>query len=130
MPKFSDKSKKILQTCHIDLQGLFNEVIRTYDCTILEGHRDEETQNIYHRQGKSKLSWPESAHNKNPSLAVDVAPYPIDWNDSVRFYHFAGFVLGIATKRGIKIRWGGDWNGNMDFKDQNFHDLPHIELKD
>jgi len=45
-----------------------------------------------------------------------------------RFYHFAGYVLGVAEILGIKIRWGGDWNGNFDLKDQNYYDLPHFEV--
>ena len=76
------------------------------------------------------MLYPNSKHNKLPSKAVDVAPYPIDWNDPDRFYHFAGYVRGIAEGMGIKIRWGGDWNGNFDLKDQNFYDLPHFELLD
>jgi len=60
--------------------------------------------------------------------AVDVAPYPIDWNDVRRFYYLIGYIRGIADKLGINIRVGADWNGNGEIKDQNFHDLPHIEL--
>lgn len=63
-----------------------------------------------------------------PSLAVDVAPYPIKWNDYLRFYAFAGFVLGTATEMGIKIRSGMDWDSDREFNDQSFHDLPHYEL--
>ena len=76
----------------------------------------------------STLSYPKSKHNRQPSLAADVIPYPVDWEDSKRFYHFAGFVEGIAAAKGIKIRWGGDWDGDRSFADQNFHDLPHFEL--
>ena len=43
--------------------------------------------------------------------------------------YFAGFVKGIALMLGIPIRWGGDWNGNNDLKDNNFDDLPHFELR-
>ncbi len=35
--------------------------------------------------------------------------------------------LTNTKKKGIKIRWEGDWNGNYDLKDQNFYDLPHFE---
>jgi hypothetical protein len=65
-----------------------------------------------------------------PSRAVDVAPYPIDWNDFKRFYHFAGIVRAVAHQRGVKIRWGGDWDSDFDFKDERFLDLPHFELVD
>ena len=47
----------------------------------------------------------------------------------IGFYHFADYVRGIAEGMGIKIRWGSDWNGNFDLKDQNFYDLLHFEVK-
>ncbi len=44
MPQFGRRSKEQLSSCHPDLQKLFNEVIKHYDCTILEGHRSNEDQ--------------------------------------------------------------------------------------
>ena len=44
MPKFSQRSKDRLNTCHEDLVRLFTEVIKHYDCTILEGQRTPERQ--------------------------------------------------------------------------------------
>lgn len=128
MPKFSQKSLSNLSTCHPDLQKLFNEVIKYFDCTIIEGYRSEEDQFKAFKDGRSKII-SGGKHNNSPSLAVDVAPFPIDWQDKERFYYFAGFVKGIATSLGIKIRWGGDWNENNNLKDQSFFDLPHFELK-
>jgi peptidoglycan L-alanyl-D-glutamate endopeptidase CwlK len=60
--------------------------------------------------------------------AVDLAPYPIDWKNTKRFYHFAGIVLGVATEMGIRIRWGGDWDMDDDLDDQSFMDLVHFEI--
>ena len=128
MPWYSKNSQARLDTCDPRLRELFNEIIRHYDCAILEGRRGKQTQNEYHRTGRSKLRWPRSKHNKTPSLAVDVAPYPVDWNEGRRFYHFAGFVEGVASQMGLRVRWGGDWDGDREFSDQNFHDLPHFEL--
>lgn len=128
MPSFSIRSKDNLSTCDKRLQKLFNEVIRHWDCTILQGHRGEFSQNKAFLEGRSKLRYPKSKHNQNPSKAVDVAPYPIDWDDLQRFYMFVGFVRGIAIKMGIKIRVGADWDGDGQWKDQNFHDLPHFEI--
>jgi peptidoglycan L-alanyl-D-glutamate endopeptidase CwlK len=129
MPNFSIASLKILKTCHDDLQRLFLEVIKTHDCTVLCGYRNEEDQNKAFKTGKSKLEYPKSAHNKNPSHAIDIVPYPIDWNNTKAFYHFAGFVRGIACQMGIQITWGGDWDSDFDLNDQSFNDLPHFELK-
>ena len=128
MPSFSEFSKKNLSEAHPDLQKLFNEVIEHYDCRVIEGNRSEEEQNRLYEQEKSKVQYPNSKHNQSPSLAVDVVPCPIDWNDIERFRHFSGFVQGMATSMNIKIRWGGDWDSDRSFKDQKFHDLPHFEL--
>ena len=78
--------------------------------------------------GKTRLKFPYGRHNANPSRAVDVVPYPIDWDDRERFHLFAGFVLGIAQSMEINIRWGGDWNKNFEVDDNNFDDFPHFEL--
>ena len=129
MPHFGERSQRELDTCHDNLKILFTEVIKHFDCTILQGHRGQEEQDEYFRTGKSKVQFPNSKHNQSPSLAVDVAPWPIDWNDRERFYHFAGYVRGIAAKMGISVRWGGDWDSDTELHDQTFMDLPHFELR-
>jgi peptidoglycan L-alanyl-D-glutamate endopeptidase CwlK len=108
---------------------LFYEVINDFDCIVLEGYRNEEAQNRYFEEGKSKLRYPHSKHNKQPSLAVDIAPYPVDWNDRERFYYFAGYVKATAAQMGIPLRWGGDWDSDTFVHDQTFFDLPHFELR-
>lgn len=128
MPKFSQLSLDKLSSCHSDLQKLFNEVIKEFDCVVLQGYRSEEEQLKFFNQGKSKIK-SGGKHNSLPSLAVDVAPYPIDWSDKERFYYFAGFVKGLASSLGISIRWGGDWDSDNNLKNQTFFDLPHFELK-
>lgn len=128
MPNFGKSSQENLKQSHTDLQRLFNEVIKYYDCTVICGHRDKESQNKAVLEGKSKLKYPQSKHNSMPSMAVDVVPYPIDWNNLKRFYHFGGFVLGLAAQMGINIRWGGDWDKDYDITDEKFIDLPHFEL--
>lgn len=129
MPKLGKRSKTNLSQAHPLLQELFEEVIKHYDCSIIQGHRDQETQDKYYHAGQSKLKYPQSKHNKQPSLAVDAVPYPIDWKDYKRFYYFGGLVIGIAKTMGIDIRWGGDWDSDNEFKDQTFHDTPHFELR-
>lgn len=128
MPKFGKKSEERLATCHVDLQRLFNEVIKHYDCTVLCGHRGKDEQDEAIRSGVSKLAWPNSKHNSLPSKAIDVVPFPIDWNNRERFLHFVGFVLGISKQLGIKIRCGADFNGDLNFKNDSLFDAPHFEL--
>jgi peptidoglycan LD-endopeptidase CwlK len=128
MPKYGQRSKSRLGECHEDLQTVFNEVINVIDTTILEGHRGEARQNQLFTEGKSKLEFPHGKHNRKPSHAVDAAPYPVDWEDTDRWYYWAGIVRGIAHMRGIKLRWGGDWDGDTILDDQTFNDLPHFEI--
>jgi len=130
MARFGNRSTNRLKTCDQRLQELFYEVVKHFDCSIIEGHRGKEGQNKAYDEGKSKLKYPNGKHNQFPSIAVDVAPYPIDWSDRDRFHYFSGFVLGIATKMGLNIRWGGDWNQDTQTKDNNFDDLVHFEIKE
>ena len=82
----------------------------------------------------SQVEWPDSKHNPMPSMAVDVAPYPIDWEDEGRFYMFAGWVMCVAMRLFEEgqithtLRWGGDWNRNWYTTDQSFFDGVHFEL--
>lgn len=120
MPHFSKESQKKLFTCHPFLQEICNELIKETDFTIICGHRDKEAQNEAFAKGASKLKWPKSKHNTKPSKAVDIAPYPIDWNNHVRFYQLAARFKQIAEYKRISITWGGDF--------KKFKDLPHFEL--
>ena len=160
MPKFSESSLSKLDTAHPDLQVLFLEVINHWDCTIIFGHRSPEEQfNLYKKgrivigmgDAKNPKDWVTenkgeivtyldgytklSDHNKSPALAVDVAPYPIDWNDLMRFHVFAGFVMGIANQMYCndiikhKVYSGLDWDGDWNFKEHSFHDAPHFFVK-
>jgi len=139
MAHFGKTSKHKLSTAHNDLQILFNEVIKHYDCTILEGYRSIERQKALFDAGRSKIDgiYKKGKHNYQPSRAVDVAPWPIDWNNIKRFYYFGGFVLGVADmllkdgKMSYTVRWGGNWHGriyNRDLQKQSFNDLVHFEL--
>ncbi len=130
MPKFSTQSLHHLNSCDIRLQWIFNKIISIVDCTIIGGHRDEVRQELLFEDGATRLHYPKSSHNATPSLAVDVAPYPIDWSDEFRFWWFGGYVLATADVLGFPLRWGGDWDGDFDFKDQTLVDLVHFELKD
>lgn len=118
MPSFSEASKAKLETCDYRLQKLFNEVIKTHDCTIIEGHRSYVRQQELFDSGKSKTM--HSRHLGHPSGAVDVMAYPIDWEDKEKQKDFALFVYETAMRLGVIVRWGGA------FKD--FYDAPHWQV--
>ena len=128
MPEFSEQSRGKLVTCDASLQLLFNEVVKKYDCSVITGYRGKAEQEEAFKNGKSQVHFPNGKHNKIPSVAIDVSPYPIDWSDTKRFYHFAGYVKGVANSLGISIRWGGDWNSDNNFSDNAFNDLVHFEI--
>lgn len=135
MPKFSQESFSKLTTCHEDLRVLFFEVIKYFDCTILVGYRNQEDQEAAFASGHTKLHYPNGNHNHQPSMAVDVTPYPVNFNDSKLAIWFAGYVMGIAQKLKDEgkmthsIRWGGSWDGlgKLDRAGQ-LNDADHFEL--
>lgn len=130
MPKLSDQSIRKLATCDSRLQDIVREAIKITDLSVIHGHRTIEEQNVLFMNGKSKKKGGTSKHNEYPSMAVDLAPYPIDWGDRDRFFYLAGIIKASAHKLGIKIRLGADWNSDDKFRNEVFQDLGHFELVD
>ena len=137
MYKFSKRSRDNLSTASTNLQKLFNEVIKEVDCTVICGHRSPEEQFELFKKGRENKNFKwvvvdkskvvtnidgrakKSNHNYLPSKAVDVVPYPLDWNDISAFKKLGEVVKRKAKELGIKISWGGDW--------QTLKDYPHYE---
>ena len=154
MPAFGKKSTEVRDTLHPILRGLCDRVVKHMDITLLWGHRPEKDQTEAFSSGKSELEWPDSKHNKLPSEAVDAGPYPLpknwgdltgqtlkardlNWKERVKFYEMVAVFRfcweemceEFPTLRDThRIRFGADWDGDGDYRDQNFDDLPHIEI--
>lgn len=128
MYKYGNSSTARLETCHPDIQRLFNELIKDWDISIICGHRSKEDQEEAVSSGRSKTHYPDSKHNSMPSKGVDAALYPIDWNDNGRNFMFVGMVKQKAKELGIDIRCGADWDGDNYNNDQTFNDLVHFEV--
>ena len=122
---------------------------------LIGGKASKERQKQLFKTRKSTTLNSKHIPKNGYSYAIDIVPYPISWGDAeekallkainerdakalktmmkeyklvfARFYHFAGYVKGIADEMDIKIRWGGDWDSDNEFDDQTFHDLPHFE---
>ena len=128
MPSFSKTSEKRLQTCHPDIAAVCRELIKQYDFSVLCGHRTKAEQNKAFERGNSRLIYPQSAHNKTPSHAVDIVPYPIDWGNLMRLremWHRFDALASLMRERGeieSEFEWGGEWNSLKDY--------PHIEIKE
>ena len=128
--QFSKISEQRLSTCHEDLQKLMNRVVEKLDISIVCGHRGEKDQNEAVKNGLSKLTYPNSKHNRLPSEAVDLAFWDgkkISWDEKQASY-VAGYTQAMADDMGIAIRLGGDWNRDRNVTNEKFIDLPHVEL--
>ena len=129
MPSFGRSSQYQLDTCHSDLQKVLNEAIKHVNFTVTCGFRNQSDQDKAFAEGKSKLKWPNGEHNKLPSRAVDVAPYPCDWNDAEAFTLLSGIIYGVACVMGINVRLGSDWDMDLNIKEHSLKDRPHVELR-
>lgn len=138
---FGSRSTTELETCHKDLQRVAHRALGygVMDFSVTDGRRTTEEQIKLHRQGRSTLDGVtrKSKHQADPpelSRAMDLIPYPGTvngvnvWNDKQRFSVLAGLIMAAAAEEGVKIRWGGDWDGDGNNADSSFHDMPHFEL--
>ena len=128
MARFGKKSLERLKTLDLRLQQLLHEAIQIMDLTILEGHRNEESQEDFFNRGLTEVHYPDSKHNLTPSMAVDIAPFPINWEELDRFYFLAGVMMAVAHKNKTPIKFGGDWNQDYRFSSEKFKELVHFEL--
>jgi peptidoglycan LD-endopeptidase CwlK len=120
MPKLSSASQGRLAGAHQLLQQLFAAVAEDAAILILDGQRGRAAQERAFALGNSRAHFGQSAHNWSPAIALDVAPAPLDWEDTKRFAALAGLVKVKAKAFGIPIVWGGDW--------PELRDMPHYEL--
>ena len=126
MPKFGKRSKERLRGVDTRLVNVLNELVKIMDVTIIEGLWSKQRQEILLKEGKTKTKFSKHIEGK----AVDLAPYPIDWEDRDRFHYMGGMIRGIAKQLNINVRWGGDWDSDGETKDNRFDDLVHVEIRD
>ena len=125
MYKFGKRSRDRLKGVDAKLVNVCNELIKIMDVTIIEGLRSAERQEELLEKGATKVKYSKHMEGK----AVDIAPYPIDWDDRERFHYMGRMVRGIGKALNLDIRWGGDWDSDGEIKDNSFDDLVHIEIK-
>ena len=136
-----------LSTASLDkLQGvhpkLVNVVKRAIELTkqdfkVLEGVRTPERQKELYAQGRTKpgpkVTWTlTSNHFVNPKTgyghAVDLVPYPVDWETLSKFDAIQKAMFAAAKELGVTIRWGANWNRNGKPREKGETDSPHFEL--
>lgn len=114
----SDLSK--LDSCHPDLIAIVSAVAIHFSLRVTCGRRGEVDQNRLYDSGLSLVRYPDSKHNETPSLAVDIVPLPVNWEDITAFTVLAGAMFYEARRRGIELVWGGYF--------KNLKDYGHYEL--
>ena len=116
--KLGTRSKQSLSGVHVDLVAVVEKAIEIteVDFSVIEGIRHIERQRQLVKAGKSTTL--NSRHITGH--AVDMVPYPVDWEDLERFELMAKAMKLAAEELEIPIVWGGDW--------KSFYDAPHFEL--
>lgn len=127
--KFGKRSKEKLKEAEPLLRELMCRALMTSnsDFSVICGHRTEEEQNEAYRKGYSKLKYPRSKHNKIPSMAVDVVPYPLDWSDIASFKELAEHIKSVWSTMEYE-KATGDWE-LVHGGDWKMRDYPHWELR-
>lgn len=131
MARFGKTSMSRLEGVHPLLVDWAMRVVTIFDCSVVSGVRDLTTQAEYVAAGVSRTM---NSKHLIQSIdgyghAVDLAPYPIDWVDPHdRFKILAGVGIAVAHEMSLPITWGGDWDGDMNFADQDFFDYAHWQI--
>ncbi len=76
----------------------------------------------YAQPNLAKVTWLNNPFSSNHATgqAVDLVPYPVDWNDLNKFRVVADAMKAAALELGVKVTWGGDWKTTKDY--------PHFEV--
>lgn len=116
--KLGTRSRQSLSGVHPDMIAVVERAleISEVDFTVIEGVRNIERQRKLLKAGKSTTL--KSRHLTGH--AVDMVPWPVDWEDLDRFELMAKAMKAASAELDIPIVWGGDW--------KSFYDAPHFEL--
>lgn len=105
--------------------------ISEVDFTVMEGVRTLERQRELYAQGRTApgkiVTWTmKSRHIEGK--AVDLVPYPLDWNDLDKFDKIKNAMFQAAREQDVNLRWGADWDGDGKYREKGEYDSPHFEL--
>lgn len=132
MWKLGKRSTENIKTCVPIWYVIITFVLKIMDVAVTCGFRGEVQQNKEFKEGDSTKKWPDSEHNIKPSIAIDVHPYPIDYENRDRYVFMAGLIVGLGAAFGVKIRWGGKWREDVEIRDNKkvtgLDDLGHFEI--
>lgn len=133
MFKLGKRSEERLQGVNPSLVAVVRRAIElsTVDFTVLEGKRTLERQQELFDQGRTKpgkiVTWTMKSKHLDGD-AVDLVPFPVDWNDTKKFDAIAKAMFAAAAELGVKLRWGADWDGDGKPREKGEYDSPHFEI--
>ena len=105
--------------------------ISEVDFTVMEGVRTLERQRELYAQGRTApgkiVTWTmKSRHIEGK--AVDLVPYPLDWNDLDKFNKIKDAMFQAAKELDVNLRWGADWDSDGNYREKGEYDSPHFEI--
>ena len=135
----SQRSISNLRQVHPDLVAVVGRAIQIteQDFIVIEGVRTQERQDELWAQGRTApgpiVTWTKdvSSHGLGKDgygRAVDICPFPVDWNDLSKFDAIAKAMFAAATEFGVRLRWGADWDMDGFPRERGESDSPHFEL--
>ena len=103
-----------LKEIYLELQRRVIKLNVDWEPLLVSGYRSKEAQDDCIRRKTSKVMWPNSPHNANPSLAMDIQGLRngalIQGKEAEDICkQIAEIVMKIATDKGIAITWGGSF---------------------
>ena len=105
--------------------------ISEVDFTVLEGLRTIERQRELFAQGRTApgkiVTWTMKSRHLE-GKAVDLVPFPLDWNDLEKFDKIKDAMFKAAAEQKVNLRWGADWDGDGIYREKGEYDSPHFEL--
>lgn len=154
--RLGTQSRERLKGVHPQLVRVVERAIEIskQDFLVLEGVRTPQRQRQLYGQGRSRqelakagvdvtlskpslpvVTWTLKSNHfvKSDGLghAVDLAPYPVDWEGPTRFPKFDAIsraMFAAATELGVGLRWGADWDQDGKPRERGESDSPHFEL--
>ncbi len=105
--------------------------ISAVDFTVMEGVRTLERQRELYAQGRTApgkiVTWTMNSRHIE-GKAVDLVPYPLDWNDLEKFNKIKDAMFQAARELDVNLRWGADWDGDGKYREKGEYDSPHFEI--
>jgi peptidoglycan LD-endopeptidase CwlK len=89
----------------------------------------------YAQPNMAKVTWLKNPLNSKHCIqatgyghAVDLVPYPVDWNDLKKFDEIAKAMQAAAKELKVNVRWGADWDADGKPRERGETDSPHFEI--